>query len=60
MARMIEVDEDEYNRQRTLMGIATKIVANPKAKARLEEAYKMVDPNAPTPTLDAEKAIGAG
>ena len=51
----IEVDEAEYNRLSALQGIASKIVANPAARKRLEEAHKLVDPNAQTPTLDAER-----
>jgi hypothetical protein len=53
---MREVDEAEYNQLVALRSVASKIVANPAARKRLEEAQKMVDPNAPTPTLDAEAA----
>jgi hypothetical protein len=53
---MREVDEAEYNQLIALRGVASKIVANPAARKRLEEAQKLVDPNAPTPTLDAEAA----
>jgi antitoxin component HigA of HigAB toxin-antitoxin module len=51
----IEIDEAEYNRLSALHGIASKIVANPAARRRLEEAQKLVDPNAPTPMLDADR-----
>lgn len=51
----IEIDEAEYNRLAALHGIASKIVANPAARRRLEEAQKLVDPNAPTPFLDQER-----
>ena len=51
----IEVDEAEYNRMAALTAVASKIVANPAARKRLEEAHKLVDPNASTPTLDAER-----
>lgn len=51
----IEIDEAEYNRLAALQGIASKIVSNPAARKRLEEAHKLVDPNASTPTLDAER-----
>ena len=51
----IEIDEAEYNRLATLHGIATKIVGNPAARKRLEEAHKLVDPNAQTPLLDQER-----
>jgi antitoxin component HigA of HigAB toxin-antitoxin module len=51
----IEIDEAEYNRLAALHGIASKIVANPAARRRLEEAQRLVDPNAPTPMLDADR-----
>lgn len=50
----IEVDEAEYNQMVQLRGVANKIVANPAARRRLEEAHKLVDPNASTPMLDAD------
>lgn len=50
----IEVDEGEYNQMVALRTVAQKIVANPKARKMLESAQKEVDPNASTPTLDAE------
>ena len=54
MAKTVEVDEAEYNQMVALRGVASKIVANPAARKRLEEAHKMVDPNAATPLLDQE------
>ena len=51
----IEVDEAEYNRMAALTAVASKIVANPAARKRLEEAHKLVDPNAQTPLLDQER-----
>ena len=54
MPKTIEVDEAEYNQMVALRGVASKIVANPAARKRLEEAHKMVDPNAATPLLDQE------
>lgn len=56
MAKMVEVDEGEYNQMLALRGVASKIVSNPAARRRLEEAHKMVDPNAATPLLDQEAA----
>jgi hypothetical protein len=50
----IEIDEEEANRLYALRGVAAKIVANPAARKKLEEAQKLIDPNAATPTLDAE------
>jgi hypothetical protein len=52
----IEVDENEYNQMVALRGVASKIVANPAARRQLEQAHKLVDPNASTPTLDADAA----
>ncbi len=52
----VEVDEAEYNQMVALRGVASKIVANPAARRRLEEAHKLADPNAATPLLDAEAA----
>jgi len=56
MAKIVELDEDEYNRMKALQGVAAKIVANPNARKMLEQAHKLVEPNAPTPLLDQEKA----
>ena len=52
----IEVDEAEYNQMVALRGVASKMVAKPESRKLLEQAQKLVDPNAPTPTLDAEAA----
>lgn len=51
---IVELDEEEFNRLAQLRGVAAKIVANPKARVMLEQAHKLVDPNAPTPMLDQE------
>lgn len=56
MAKTVEIDELEHNRLVALHGVASKIVANPAAKKLLEQAHKLADPNAPTPTLDQEAA----
>jgi len=53
MAR-IEVDEGEYNQMVALRTVAQKIVAKPESRKLLEQAQKLVDPSAATPTLDAE------
>jgi hypothetical protein len=52
----IEVDEAEWNRAQALTAVASKIVANPAARRRLEEAHKLADPSAATPLLDQEAA----
>jgi hypothetical protein len=49
----VEIDEAEYNRLAALGAVASRIVKNPAALRRLEEAHKIVEPNAPTPALDA-------
>ena len=51
----IEVDEGDYNRMLALQSVASKIVSDPKARRKLEEAHKLVDPNASTPFLDQER-----
>lgn len=51
-----EIDEGEYNQLVALRGAASKIVANPQARKLLEQAQKLTDPNAATPTLDEEAA----
>src|ERR1700688_144838 len=56
MAKVVEVDEAEYNQMVALRGVASKIVANPAARRQLEAAHKLVDPNAATPLLDADAA----
>lgn len=53
----VEIDENELVQLRRLQGVAQKITANPEAKKLLEKAYKTVEPNAQTPTLDQEKLI---
>lgn len=51
-----EIDEAEYNQLKALQGAASKIVANPQARKLLEQAQKLTDPNAATPTIDEEEA----
>jgi hypothetical protein len=55
MPKVVEVDEAEYNQMVALRGVASKIVANPAARRQLEQAHKLVDPNAATPLLDQER-----
>ncbi len=56
MAKMVEVDENEYNQMVALQQVARKIVAKPESRKLLEQAQKLVDPNAATPLLDQEAA----
>jgi hypothetical protein len=55
MPKVVEVDEAEYNQMVALRTVAGKIVANPAARRQLEQAHKLVDPNAATPLLDQER-----
>lgn len=51
-----DIDEAEYNNLVALRGVASKMVAKPESRRLLEQAQKLVDPNAPTPLLDQEAA----
>ena len=55
MAKVVEVDEAEYNQMVALRGVAARIVGNPAARRQLEQAHKLVDPNASTPMLDQDR-----
>lgn len=57
MAKLLEVDEDTWNQRQQLHAVASRIYADPKARLLLEEAQKLVIPNAPTPGIDANKAF---
>jgi hypothetical protein len=54
MAKMVESTEEEHNNLQALRGVAAKIVAKPESRRLLEQAQKLVDPNASTPLLDEE------
>ena len=56
MAKIVEVDEAEYNQMVALRQVASKMVANKQSRVLLERAQKLIDDKAPTPTLDAEEA----
>ena len=49
----IEVDEEQFLNDQKLRQTVSKLLANPEAALKIEEAYKLVDPNAVTPRLDA-------
>ena len=53
----IEIEQDELDRLNRVQNTLRTIVANPKSKALLEEAHKIVDPQAVTPELDRINAI---
>src|ERR1700691_131294 len=48
----IEVDEVEYNQNRALRDVVSKLMSDPKRAAKLEALRKEIEPNAPTPHLD--------
>lgn len=52
MGKIVEVDEEELLRDRTLRGVLNKMLSNPKAKLLVQQAHKLVDPQAITPELD--------
>jgi hypothetical protein len=48
----VEIEEDELARLNRVQNTLRTIVGNPKAKVLLEQAHKLVDPQAVTPELD--------
>lgn len=59
MAKTIEVDETTYNNGQETIAAVRKLMAHPKAGLLIEEARKLVEPDAPTPKLDAHKQATA-
>jgi len=57
MGKMVEVDEEQLLRDQRLRALVEKIYAHPEAGVLVEQAAKLVDPNAKTPKLDAKKAV---
>lgn len=55
----VEVDEVELMNLRRLSGVAAKMMQHSEGRKLIEKAQKLVDPNAPTPTLDQEAAAFA-
>ena len=55
MAKLIEVDEDDLARLRASNAVVAKMMGHPKAAVMVEEARKLVEPDAPTPRLDQAK-----
>jgi ribosome assembly protein YihI (activator of Der GTPase) len=53
----VEIDEAEWNKIQSTMGVLKSIAANPKAAKLVEQAHKLVDPNAPTPKIEAEAPL---
>ena len=59
MGKMVEVDEEQLLRDQQLRETVGRIAKHPKASLMVQEALKLVDPNAATPGLDAMREIQA-
>ena len=59
MPKLIQVDEDQYNKMVQVAQVAQQIYQNPDGRKLLEQAQKTVQPNAPTPAMDAAAALQA-
>jgi hypothetical protein len=55
MPKTVEVDEVDFQRNQALRQTVEKIMAHPEARLLVEQAHKLVVPDAKTPTLDAQK-----
>lgn len=56
MPKIVEIDEDELGRLRTLQRTLGTIVAHPEARKMVQKAHKLVDPNVAIPEIDAESS----
>ena len=57
MAKVIEVDEVEFNNGQQTIAAVREIMAHPEAALLIERARKLVKPDVPTPRLDAHKQV---
>jgi hypothetical protein len=57
MPKMVEIDEEQLLRDKNLRAQVERIMGNPDARLLVEQAAKIVDPNAKTPTLDQKKIV---
>lgn len=55
MPKTVEISEEDFLRDQNLRSLVQRIMADPKARVLVEQAHKIVEPNAKTPTLDAQK-----
>jgi hypothetical protein len=55
MPKTIEVDETEFQNGQQVTAAVRKLMAHPEAALLVEKARKLVEPDAPTPRLDAHK-----
>ena len=53
----VEIDETELAGARQLAGTVNAIMGNPKSRRMMQEAYKIANPNAVIPEIDAAKPI---
>lgn len=53
----VELDEEDVRRYGRLESAVNTLWANPKARELIQQAQKIVDPNAKTPDLDARQAM---
>ena len=53
----VEIDEEDVRRYARLEGAVNTLWANPKARELIQQAQKIVDPNAKTPDLDAKQQM---
>jgi hypothetical protein len=57
MGKLVEIDEEQLLRDKNLRAQVERIMGNPDARLLVEQAAKLVDPNAKTPTLDQKKIV---
>lgn len=55
MPKVVEISEEEFLTNQNLRNTVAKLKQDPKAWALVEQAAKLIDPNAKTPTLDQIK-----
>lgn len=59
MTKSVEISEEDFIRSKQLRDVTASILKNPKAKRLLQQAHKLVDPNAVTPDLDEDERSNA-
>lgn len=55
MSKTVEISEEDFLKSRQLAAVVGQITKNPKAKKLLQQAHKLIDPQAITPELDADE-----
>src|SRR5574337_1263076 len=51
----IEVEESDFLSGKAVVDVVAKMMSNPAARRKVQEARKLVDPNAVIPEIDAAK-----